>query len=104
MIARVWTGRTRTEDADTYAAYLARTGIPDYHATPGNRGVHVLRRIDGEVTEFLLLTYWDDIASIRAFAGADIERARYYPEDEHWLLEMPETVTHYDVLAQGDPA
>lgn len=98
MIGRVWIGRTRAADADAYGAYLARTGVADYHATPGNRAVHVLRRIDGDVAEFLILTYWDDVDSIRAFAGEDIERARYYPEDDHWLLEKPETVTHHEVL------
>ena len=47
MIARHWHGRVRAADADTYHTYLLRTGVPDLRATPGNRGVYVLRRIEG---------------------------------------------------------
>jgi len=100
LIARLWHGAVPRSKADAYARYLEETGIPDYRATPGNRGVHLLRRREGDVAHFLLVTFWDDEAAIRAFAGDDIERARYYPEDEAFLLELEPTVTHYEVLAQ----
>lgn len=48
MIARLWTGRTKAEDYDTYLAYLEESGVAELHATPGNRGVMVLRRLDGD--------------------------------------------------------
>ncbi len=47
MIARIWRGVTRAAHADEYLAYLNATGLPAYRATPGNRGVRVLRRITG---------------------------------------------------------
>jgi heme-degrading monooxygenase HmoA len=99
MIGRTWHGRVPAEKADEYYAYLLRTGLPDYKATPGNRGVHVLRRTEGAVTHFLLLTFWDSLDAIKAFAGADYERARYYPEDDDYLLEREPLVAHYEVLA-----
>jgi heme-degrading monooxygenase HmoA len=83
--------------ADEYLAYLERTGLPDYRATPGNRGVWVLRRIEGDRAHFLLMSLWDSMDSIRAFAGDDVERARYYPEDRGFLLELEPHVTHYEV-------
>jgi heme-degrading monooxygenase HmoA len=98
MIGRTWHGRVPAAKADAYHAYLFRTGVPDYEATPGNRGVHVLRRIEGDVAHFLLLSLWDSYDAIRAFAGEEIERARYYPEDAEYLLELEPTVTHYEVL------
>ena len=107
MIARLWRGRVATSDADDYVRYLQRTGIPDYEATPGNRGVRLLRRTVGNETYFLLLTFWDSYDAIRAFAGDDIERARYYPRDEAYLIDPEETVLHFDVVpdrAQGDGA
>lgn len=58
MIARTWHGMTPASKADAYFDFLNRTGIPDYKATPGNRGVTVLRRIDGEVAHFLLISFW----------------------------------------------
>lgn len=102
MIARTWHGAVPTSKADAYHDYLLDTGIPDYRATPGNRGVTVLRRTEGDVTHFLLMTLWDSLDHIRAFAGDDVERARYYPEDEAFLLELEPTVTHYDVAFQSD--
>jgi heme-degrading monooxygenase HmoA len=105
MIARTWHGRVPTEKADAYYAYLLRTGLADYAATPGNRGVSVLRRTDGTVTHFLLVTVWESIEAIRAFAGPEYESARYYPEDDMYLLEREPLVTHYEVLAApGAPA
>lgn len=98
MIARTWHGRVRATDADAYHAYLLRTGAADLRATPGNRGVYVLRRIEGEEAHFVLMSLWDSRDAIRAFAGEDIERARYYPEDATYLLELEPTVTHYDVM------
>lgn len=97
MIARTWHGAVPADEADAYHEYLLQTGIPDYKKTPGNQGVYVLRRTEGGVTHFLLLTLWDSFESIRAFAGDDVERARYYPEDETYLLELEPTVMHYEV-------
>jgi hypothetical protein len=54
MIARIWHGITMAAKADAYLDYLNRTGVPDYQATPGNRGVYVLRRIEGDVAHFYL--------------------------------------------------
>lgn len=99
MIARTWHGRVPAAQADAYHAYLLRTGLGDYASTPGNRGVQVLRRTEGEITHFLLITLWDSLDAIRAFAGPDYERARYYPEDDDYLLEREPFVTHYEVLS-----
>ncbi len=36
--------------------------------------------------------------AIRAFAGDDIDQARYYAEDRKYLLALEPTVSHYEVL------
>lgn len=97
MIARVWHGRTRAADAAAYREYVERTGIPDYRATPGNRGAWLLSRIEGDVAHFLTLSYWDDLDAVRRFAGEVVEKARYYKEDAKYLLEFEPEVTHYEV-------
>jgi heme-degrading monooxygenase HmoA len=98
MIARTWHGMTEAAKADEYMEYLNKTGLPEYRATPGNLGVYVLRRIEGNKAHFLLLTLWEDEAAIRRFAGPQMEKAKYYPEDEDFLLELEPTVTHYEVM------
>jgi heme-degrading monooxygenase HmoA len=99
MIARLWHGAVPAAKADEYMRYLERTGLPDYRATPGNRGVYVLRRAEQGVVHFLLVSLWESREAIRAFAGDDMERARYYPEDAGFLLELEPSVTHYEVAA-----
>jgi heme-degrading monooxygenase HmoA len=103
MIARTWHGRVPSAKADLYYVYFRRTGLPDYAATPGNRGVLVFRRTEGDVTHFVLTTLWDSVDAIRSFAGDDYERARYYPEDDDYLLEREPLVTHYEVLEADVP-
>jgi heme-degrading monooxygenase HmoA len=98
MIARTWHGVVPAGKADEYFDYLKRTGVPDLRGTPGNRGVYVLRRLEGDRAHFLLISLWESREAIRAFAGDDIERARYYPEDRAFLLELEPRVTHYETL------
>lgn len=99
MIARVWRGWTRAADADRYLDYLRRTGLADCRATPGNRGVHIQRRVVEGRAEFVFTSFWDSMDAIRGFAGDDVHRARYYPEDEEMLLALPPDIDHFDVMA-----
>ncbi|MBV9231598.1 MAG: antibiotic biosynthesis monooxygenase [Chloroflexi bacterium] len=97
MIARIWRGITPAEKGDQYLEYLEKTGLKDYRAVPGNQGVQVLRRTYEGKTEFLLISFWESYEAIGAFAGDDLERAVYYPEDKEFLLELEPKVTHYEV-------
>ncbi len=103
MIARIWRGATRATDADAYLEYLHRTGFAEYRATDGNRGVVALRRIEGDRAEFELLTFWESEASIRRFAGDDLERAVFYPEDDRFLVARDERVRHFEVVYHNAP-
>lgn len=101
MIARMWHGATRAEHSDEYLGYLHETGIPGYRAVEGNRGVQILRRIEGDVAHFLLISYWDSLDAIRRFAGEDVLKALYYPRDREFLLELEPNVVHYEVAAEA---
>jgi heme-degrading monooxygenase HmoA len=103
VIARLWRGVTAAADADAYLTYLQRTGLGEYRATPGNRAAVAIRRISAGRAEFVLLTLWDSHEAIRAFAGPDLDRAVFYPEDDRFLLERGERVDHFDVVfSAGD--
>lgn len=99
MIARVWRGETRAHDAERYTEYLRRTGLPDARATPGNLGVQIQRRMVDGRAEFVFTSFWESMDAIRGFAGDDVHRARYYPEDEEMLLAMPPDIDHFEVVA-----
>ncbi|SCY34258.1 hypothetical protein SAMN05216488_1448 [Microbacterium sp. LKL04] len=95
-VVRMWTGVVRAEDADRYIRYVERTGMDAYSATPGNLGAWLLTRDLGNGrTEITTLSRWENLAVIAAFAGDDIERAVFYPEDDEFLIERDERVRHY---------
>ena len=100
VIARIWHGVTAAAKSEEYLDYLNETGVPDYRATEGNRGVYVMRRVEGDRAHFLTLSFWNSIDDVKRFAGPDPERAKYYPADEVFLLDFEPTVGHYEVVVE----
>ena len=103
MIARIWHGKVPSSMAGAYHQYLLATGLKDYAAVKGNRGVSLLKKEEGSVTHYYTLTYWDDVDAIKRFAGEAYEKARYYAEDINYLLEMEPLVQHYEVVEEIIP-
>ena len=99
MIARTWRGVVRAADAEAYAAYIRGTGLAAYMATPGNRGAWLVHRpIEDGRAEILTFSLWDSLDVIHGFAGDDIERAVFYPEDDRYLLERDLVAHHWTVV------
>ncbi len=99
MIARIWRGAVRQEDGDVYEQYIRETGVAEYKATAGNLGVTMMRRQVGDRTEFMLLSLWESLDAVKAFAGEDYEKGVYYPEDDRYLVERDEKSSHWEVTA-----
>ena len=98
MITRIWHGKTKKADADRYLSFLQEKGVQDYLNTPGNTGVRIWRTIEQDIAHFWTVSTWESRESIAAFAGEDISKARYYPEDHDFLLEFEPTVTHMETF------
>jgi len=98
MITRMWHGRVPTSKAEAYRKFVNERAIPDYQSVEGNISVHILERTEGDITHFITLTFWRNLDSIKAFAGEDLEAAKYYPEDKDFLLEFEPRVVHYEVV------
>ena len=98
MIARRWHGRIPAQKADAYLKLMREVGIADYRATPGNKGAWCLHRTEGDVAHVEMLTFWEDEAAIRRFAGDDIGIAKYYDFDGDYLLEKEPHVLHFEVV------
>jgi len=102
VILRRWVGRIRTADEAEYVAYVKRTGADDYAETPGNLGFQIVTRDRGDgTTDVTTLSWWTSMEAVRAFAGDDPELARYYPEDDRYLVQRSTHVEHHRVLAGG---
>lgn len=99
MIARVWHGVAPESVSGEFHEYVLRTGVEGCRATEGNCGVLVLRRAEGAMVHFLFISLWDSWDAIRRFAGENIEKAVYFPEDERFLLELEPKVVHHECFA-----
>ena len=99
MIARIWHGRIKKEDYEEYTDLMKSKAIPDYKGTKGFIDLTFLRRVENDIAHFTLITFWENIEVIKNFAGEDFDKAKYYPEDEKFLLEFEVKVIHYEVFA-----
>lgn len=98
IITRSWHGTVKKQDAEEYLEYLIESGIADYKSIAGILNVEILRRIDGEVCHFHTVTQWKSYEDIKAFSGEDYTKAKYYPKDKEFLLELEEEVQHFETF------
>jgi heme-degrading monooxygenase HmoA len=77
---------------------MGGTGGEALAATPGNRGVYMLRRIRDDTAEIVMISLWESEEAIRGFAGDDIDVAVFFPEDDRYLVERELIVSHYEVV------
>ena len=94
----MWRGWVRTAQAGDYVEIVERTGMSGYRSTPGNRGAQLLTRDLGDGrTEIVTLSWWTSLEDVKAFAGDEIDVAKYYPEDDAYLVDRDATVVHFEV-------
>lgn len=67
---------------------------------PGHRGVLLLRRPRGGGVEMVVVTLWDSLAAIRAFAGRDITRAVVEPEARAVLTRFDTRAKHFELVLE----
>jgi hypothetical protein len=89
-IARIWRGRTRRERADEYEAYNYEAGIKPLIEKA--MGVQTLREDREHETEFVTISYWENIESMSSFTGGDPTRIHHLDRDGEFLIELPKSV------------
>lgn len=95
MIVRTWHGCVPLEHAEGFAKHLEKTGVEHSRSVPGNKGAFVRSETQGKWEHFFLATYWQDLKSVKAFAGENVHVAVTYPDDEMYeLLSDPYVFQH----------
>ena len=97
-VMRLWHGRVAIEKADDYEKFLVERAVPDYGSVKGLQKLYFQRKDEDDVAHFLLVTIWDSMASVERFAGPEPELAKYYPEDDAFLLEKEKYTTLYRIF------
>ena len=90
--------------ADEYAELMKERAVPDYSSVDGLKKLVFLKDVKADVAHFLLVTHWDSMESVKKFAGENPEKAKYYPEDDEYLLEKEETSALYQVFYESNDA
>jgi heme-degrading monooxygenase HmoA len=103
MIARFWHGRTYSHRAQEYQRHLFERDVPKIRMLAGNVDVQVLQRTVGNITEFIVLSWWENLDAIRAFTGDNVDLPQYSPEDKDYLIEFETHVQHFEVAAVSQP-
>ena len=99
MIVREWRGRASSSKVRAFPRHFRATVLPELLHIPGFLGAYLNQRpIADDKTEFVVLTRWESIDAIRAFAGEDIARAVVEPDAVAALLDFDAVVQHYDVI------
>ncbi len=104
VVARVWHGKTPKAKADEYQQYLS-DAIRKFPTIKGNLGYQMMR-LDGgpdgsEYVEFQVVSYWESLESIKAYAGENISRTRDLPKDKDFLVNMEPHVRNYQLLVNA---
>ena len=96
MIARLWHGWTKPENADEYESLLRTSILPGIHRVSGYNGAWLMRRRVGPEVEFITLTFWDSLDAVREFAGSGQTHAVVPDAARKLLTRFDEQSIHYD--------
>jgi heme-degrading monooxygenase HmoA len=103
MICRYWRGLVRPDCADAYVEHLRSRTLPQLARIPGFLGSSVLRRDCPPGVEFVVLTLWESLEAIVAFAGRDAEVAVVPEEARRMMLEHDARARHYEEVLADQP-
>ncbi len=100
MIARVWRGETTPQNSEAYRRHFAASVCAALARVPGHRRALLLRlEAKGDSpTEFLVITLWDSMEAVLAFAGPNPDRAVVEPAARAVLARFDASVRHYEVV------
>ena len=97
MVARVWRGWTKAENADAYEKLLREVVYPGLRKIDGYRGGYIFRQNVGEENEFVTVNLFESLEAVKAFAGPEYETPVFEPEARRLLFRIDPTARHYEV-------
>jgi antibiotic biosynthesis monooxygenase (ABM) superfamily enzyme len=99
MIARIWHGWTKRQDARAYQEMLRDEIFPGItqRNIQGYHGAELFIREDGDEVEFVTLLRFDSMEGVKEFAGENQGKPVIYPKAEVLLTRMDERSRHYRI-------
>ena len=100
MIARIWHGWTTKSNAKEYEELLRNEVFPSIEnkKVNGYRKISLLKREHTDEVEFVTIMLFDNLDSVKEFAGKDYEKS-YVPQKARQVLSRhDETAQHYEIM------
>ncbi len=97
MIVRTWMAYAKPENAGSYRDHLEGSVVPGLRKLPGFLGLSLCQAPRGDRVELMVISRWQSMDAIRAFAGAKADRAVIEPRAQAMLAEFDDFVSHYEV-------
>jgi heme-degrading monooxygenase HmoA len=101
MITRLWRGTTIPENAEAFEAFVRSEVFPKFREVRGFLGGKLLRRNLFQEVEFVSLTHFDSLESVRAAAGEEYGNPLLLEEGRKLLSEFDQRVAIYEVVEEA---
>lgn len=102
MIGRLWHGWTKPENSDKYAELVKIEVLPTFYKVRGYKGAYFFRRDSQDETEFVALTFFENMQAVRQFAGEDYEKAVVPPQARKLLSRFDQESRHYEMVSSPE--
>jgi heme-degrading monooxygenase HmoA len=98
MVFRHWSGIARPDTVDAYLDYLRNQTFPAVGRLPGFVRATIYRRTVPRGIEILVVSEWQSVDAIRAFAGPDAETAVVPGNVHDMLVDYDRVARHYEPM------
>jgi quinol monooxygenase YgiN len=99
VIIRVFRAQIHHGKEGEFERFVRETGVPTVEKQAGCAHVAWGRSRWSEQPEFAVVTHWDSVAALEAFAGPRWQEAVIEPEEEHMLAQV--FCDHYETVETG---
>ena len=98
MISRQWRGLAKFGRSKDYIDHLRNDTFPKLLSLAGFVDASILQRESSDGIEFLIVTRWQSLTAIEAFAGRDPDIAVVPDNVKEMMVEYDLSVRHYTVV------
>lgn len=98
MVIRQWRGRAAKSNEDAYPLHFRTNVLPELRRMAGFVGAYLCQRNLDERIEFIVLTKWQSMDAVHAFAGEDAGKAVVEPGAVAALVDYDTRVEHYEII------
>lgn len=99
-IIRVWYGTAFRQHADDYTNHVKNDIFPLLSQMKGNLGAKILRRDVEDGVEFIVVTIWDSLESIKEFAKDEVDKAVVAQAAQPYFIRYDDHVSHFTLAGK----